>query len=195
MSFFPEGFNPRDDIYGVIGLIEVETPDGPARFMAGTTGVFRDAKGREWVGSQLLEANELEWSRGGEAPEGTISMSFFQDPQAPDLIAQMRELGAGYLEGRKIRYFVQPLRNIEEFYAPKLPIILIATRIAGSISYEMQGDIARRMTLSVEGPLAGRRATRSRFYSVEDHSRLVGSANPSLQFMPLESREEEALFG
>lgn len=195
MSALGEGFNPRDDILGLIGLIEVETPDGPMRYMAGIDGVFRDSQGREWVGSQLLQASEVEWSRSGEAPEGVIALSFFQDPDAPDLIAQVRALGADYLEGRKVRYFVQPIRSMSEFYAPVLPMILIATRTAGSVSYEMQGDIARRMTLSVEGPMAGRRAARSRFYTVEDHSRLVGSANPSLQFMPLEPREEEALFG
>ena len=195
MSALGEGFNPRDDILGLIGLIEVETPDGPARYMAGINGVFRDSQGREWLGSQHLQASEVEWSRGGEAPEGAMTMSFFQDPAAPDLIAQVRALGADYLEGRKVRYFVQPIRSMSEFYAPTLPMILIATRIAGSVSYEMQGDIARRMTLAVEGPMAGRRAARSRFYTVEDHSRLAGSANPSLQFMPLEPREEEALFG
>lgn len=195
MSTFGEGFNPRDEILGLIGLIEVETPEGPARFMAGIDGVFRDSEGREWIGSQLLQASEVEWSRSGEAPEGVITLSFFQDPDAPDLVGQVRELGAAYLAGRKVRYFVQPIRSMSDFYAPGLPMILIATRIAGSVTYEMNGDIARRMTLSVEGPMAARRAARSRFYTVEDHSRLVGAANPSLQFMPLEPREEEALFG
>jgi len=195
MSIFGEGFDPREDILGLIGLIEIETPDGTARFMAGIDGVFRDAQGREWIGSQLLQAGELEWSRGGEAPEGMILLSFFQDPDAPDLIGKVRALGAEYLAGRKVRYYVQPIRSMTDFYAPVLPIILLATRTAGSVTYEMNGDIARRMSLSVEGPMAGRRAARSRLYTVEDHSRLVGAPNPSLQYMPLEPREEEALFG
>lgn len=196
MSVFAEDFDLRSEIIGFLGLVEIDTPDGPFRFMCGgVDGVFRDTEGREWIGSTLLQGNELEWSRGGEAPEGTISLSYFQDPDADDLIANVRALGAEYLHGRKLRYYVQPLRSIADFYAPGLPMLLIATRSAGTITFDLQGDVARRISLSVEGPLAGRRTARSRFYTVEDHSRLVGADNPSLEFMPLESRVEEALFG
>lgn len=195
MSVFGDGFDTRDQIMGFLGLIEIDTPGGPARYMVGADGIFRDIEGRKWVGSQLLQGNELEWSRNGEAPEGEISMSFFQDPDASDLIAQVRALGADYVEGRKVRYFVQPIQSMADFYAPRLPMVLFATRTAGSIKYTMNGDVARRLSLSIEGPFAGRRAARSRFYTVEDHSRLAGSPNPSLQYMPLEGREDEALFG
>ncbi|WP_322895173.1 MULTISPECIES: hypothetical protein [unclassified Yoonia] len=195
MSVFGAGFDPRDQILGFLGLIEIDTPDGPARYMVAAEGIFRDIDGRAWVGSQLLQGTELEWSRGGDAPEGELSMSYFQDPDAADLISKVRALGAGYLEGRKVRYYVQPIRTMSDFYAPGLPMILYATRTAGVVKYTFNGDISRRISLSVESIFAGRRAARSRFYTVEDHSRLVGSPNPSLQFMPLESREEEALFG
>lgn len=189
------GIPARDDITGLLGLIEIDTPDGPARFMVGVDGVFRDIEGRAWAGSQLLSANEIEWSRGGEAPEGSLSLSYFQDPAAPDLIAQIRDLGADYVDGRTLRYYVQPIGSMADFYAPRLPPVLIATRRAGAVTFELQGDIVRRLSLTVEGPLAARRAARSRFYTVDDHARLIGTANPSLEFMPLEPREEEALFG
>lgn len=189
------GIPARDDITGLLGLIEIDTPDGPARFMVGVDGVFRDIEGRAWAGSQLLSANEIEWSRGGEAPEGSLSLSYFQDPAAPDLIAQIRDLGADYVDGRTLRYYVQPIGSMADFYAPRLAPVLIATRRAGAVTFELQGDIVRRLSLTVEGPLAGRRAARSRFYTVDDHTRLIGTANPSLEFMPLEPREEEALFG
>lgn len=195
MSVFGDSFDLRSRILGFLGLIEVDTPDGTYRFMAGVNGVFRDIEGREWVGSQLLQGNELEWSRNGEAPEGMIGLSYFQDPDAPDLITEVRALGADYLAGRQFRFYVQPLRSMEDFYAPALPMLLIATRRAGSITYDLQGDIVRRITISIEGPMSARRAARVRFYTVEDHARLVGADNPSLEFMPYEPREEEALFG
>ena len=45
MSFFPEGFDPGGTLKGGLDLCAIETPDGPARFIIGTDGVFVDVNG------------------------------------------------------------------------------------------------------------------------------------------------------
>jgi hypothetical protein len=185
VSFFPPGIDPRDPVRGALELVEIDAVSGPARFIVGTDGRFRDTLGRDWWGSQLITADPVELSRGGKAPGASLVLSWFQDPSASDLIEDLKASGDAEIEGRAVRFYLQHIETMGEFYAPVHAPILRATRIATSLRFEIQGDLARRIVLTVEGPFARRRAVRSLFLTVADHNRLIGDTdNPSLEFMP-----------
>lgn len=195
MSFWPAGYDPRAEIIGVLDLVAIDAPSGPARFMVGQEGRFRDAAGNHWWGSQLVSADPLEWSRDGTAPAGALTLSYFQDPAAPELIDELRESGDDVLRGRKVEFFVQPLGRVEDFYAPQHMPVLVATRTAGALRFSAEGDVVRHLQLSIEGSMAPRRAARGLYYTVADHEALIGETNPSLTYMPTDARQEETLFG
>lgn len=198
MSLFPAGFNARAEVSGIIDLVEIDAPSGLARFMIGQDGVFTDALGRAWTGSQVIGCSGYDWSRGQSAEEGTLSMSYFQDPAAPSLIDQLRESGDIDIAGRAVRFWLQPLLSMGDFYAPVLAPVLAATRVARSVAFHAEGDTIRRLTLSFEGAMQYRRRTRGFLYTVSDHNRLLGGPdpeNPSLEFVPIDGRPEEPLFG
>lgn len=195
MSFFPSSFNPRDPVVAAFTLVEIDAASGVARFLPGIDGRFTDTDGNVWYGSQLLEISKLEVSINGTAPSGRASISYFQDPAAPDLIADIKANGDDEVRGREIRFFVQPFTSLEQMYAPVLAPIRLATRTMTTLEYEATGDQTRRLSVSFEGPFENRRTRRALYYNSEDHSRLVGYANPSLDYMPTENFEEEKLFG
>lgn len=195
MSFFPDGFDPRDEAVGLLDLVAIDTPDGTFRFWLGQDGLFDDVNGNRWYGSQVFEAGDLEFSIGGTAPEGRLSMAFYQAEGAPELVAEVLALGADYVRGREIRFYVQPLRSHAEFYAPHFAPILWKTGKMTAIDYQMQGLVERSISLAFETALAGRNAARNFFYTTEDHARLVGAPNPSLSVMPRANDRPEKLFG
>lgn len=195
MSIFPPGFDPRADVVGLLELVSIDTPDGLARFMPGIDGVFVDVDGHQWTGSTLIQSGDLEMSRGGAAPSGSVGMTFFQDPEAADLVAQLRALGAAYTAGREVVFWVQPLLTTAEFYAPTVPPIRVAGRKATSPTFSGEGSLQRGISLDIEGPFAGRNEARGYQYTTEDHARLTGSPNPSLMYMPTDLDVEEKLFG
>lgn len=196
MSFWPEGFDARDEVVGYLRLAAIDAPSGIARFMIGQDGVFVDMDGNSWVGSQLFQVSELELPREAVAPAATMGFSYFQDPDAPDLIDQIKEAGDDAIAGSKVRFYLQPLTDFADFYAPKLPMILRATRVVASgLKTSFQGDTQRSLSVALEGPFRARVSARGLFYNVEDHAKLIGAANPSLQYMPQDGRQEEKLYG
>ncbi len=194
MSFFPVDYNPRDDVLGILDLCLVDTPDGPARFMLGSDGVFVDSDGNRWVGSQLLSVSSLEAALDGAAPEGTATLSFFQDPEADDLIAEIREQGADYIDGRSITFLVQPIRSQAEMMAPTTPPKQWMQRTMRELTFSANGAQDRSITVGFEAWSENRRAARRIVLNTEGHARLTGSANPSLEFMPTVDFLEEGLF-
>lgn len=195
MSLLPEGFDPRAPIIGLLDLVSIEAPSGLYRFMVGQEGIFRDLAGNPWYGSQLISASALEWSRDGKAPGGSLTLNYFQDPTAPDLIDQLQASGDADIKGAPVRFYVQPLASHADLYAPRWAPVLVATKTAGTLRYEFQGDVQRSISLTLEGPAALRRTARGLNYTVADHARLIGAANPSLEYMPQIARPEEKLFG
>lgn len=195
MSFFPAGFDPRDPAAGLLRLASLETPDGVHGFMIGTDGRFVSSDGRVWFGSQLISAGDTEMAIGGTAPSGNLSLSFLQDDQAPDLITEIRALGVDYVAGRKIRFYVQPLAALEEFWAPVLAPVLFATRTLRKISTSASGAQDRSISVSFEGPFEFRNGMSRLIYNTADHSLLVGAANPSLTFIPTDNRRDEKIWG
>lgn len=195
MSFFPDSFDPRDPILGGLDLCEMDTQDGPARFMIGADGLFTDKRGRQWAGSQLIAVSSLGAAIGGAAPEGSITLSYFQDPNADDLAAQVRALGVQYVAGRPIRFYFQPIRSHAEFYAPELAPIRWMQRTMRTITIRATGAQNRSITLGFEAWAEDRRAARRIVMNTTGHAQLIGRANPSLSFIPTNDLQDEKLYG
>ena len=195
MNFWPSGFDSRAEIIGYIRLASIEAPSGLARFMIGQDGIFTDEGGNTGTGSQLLDVSDLTLPRDASAPEGQVVMSYFQDPDAPDLVDEIRESGDDAIAGSVERFYLQPLGDVAEFYKPVYPPILRATRVAAGLRVKAEGDTVRQIILPLEGPFRRRIASRGLFYTVPDHAKLICEANPSLQFMPQIDQQIEKLYG
>ncbi|MBB3995312.1 hypothetical protein GGR95_002967 [Sulfitobacter undariae] len=195
MNVFPEGFDPRADVVLKIDLVSIDTPDGPFGFVLGADGRFVDINGRTWWGSQLIAASALEMAINGTAPSGELSMTFFQDPDAPDLVNEVRRLGVEYVAGREITFYEQYFMDHAEMYAPVYAPSEVLRRRMRSIRIAAEGDQQRTIALLIEGPFADRRNARRRVYNSTDHSAVVGSANPSLDFIPRDVNFKEKLWG
>lgn len=195
MSFFPDGYSRQDDVLGVLDLCEIDTPDGPARFIIGTDGIFTDINGNQWVGTQLASVSSLASALDGQAPEGSLTLSFFQDPEAADLIAQVKELGLDYIKGRTITFYIQPITSQAEFYAPTMAPVQWMQRIMRTLVFSASGAQDRSISVTFEAWSENRKAARRTILNTEGHAKLIGEANPSLEFMPTDDFEEEKLFG
>ncbi|SFY23652.1 hypothetical protein SAMN04244548_03199 [Paracoccus pantotrophus] len=195
MSVLPAGFNPRADAVGLMDMVSIETADGVFRFLLGADGRFVDVADREWIGSQLIDSSELRLSIQGEAPAGSLSLTFIPDPDDGDLVAQVRALGTDYVRGREIVFWLQPIGSMAEFHAPVHAPVRWLTRRGGHIEFDLSGGLERRITLTFEGPFTGRNTAPGLQYTVADHARLIGAPNSSLRFMPTDTFQEEKLFG
>ena len=195
MSFFPASFDPRDPAARILYLANVNTPDGDFGFMLGADGRFTDKTGKVWHGSQLISSDDLELSLQGTAPSGNLTLAFIQDPDAPELIDQVRALGADYIDGREITFYVQPLLSVNELYAPTLAPVKFLTRIMRKLTFSLSGAQDRSITLSFESPFETRNGQRRMVYNTTDHSQLVGAANPSLTYIPTDNRRDEKIWG
>ncbi|MAQ82255.1 hypothetical protein [Psychromarinibacter halotolerans] len=195
MPFFPESFDVTADVIGVLHLASIETDDETVRFVVGTDGRFVDINGFSWYGSSLFSVGELEVAINGIAPSGEASLSYFQDPAMPELIDDIKLQGADAVDGRPIRFYVQPLLAAEDLQAPKVAPILFASRTMRAVRYERTGGQQRRITLTFESIWEQRSRRRGLQYTTEDHARLTGSANPSLEFMPTDGQRDVKLWG
>ena len=195
MSFFPEGFDPRSEAIGLLDLVSIDTPDGLFRFLLGVDGRFRDVDGHVWTGCQLIGASDLRASIQGEAPSGTLTLSFIQDPADGDLVGEIRALGTDYVRGRAVTFLLQPLDSFEELQAPVFAPVPWLTRRAQHIEFDLTGALERRITLAIEGPFTGRNTAPGLQYTVADHARLIGAPNSSLRLMPTDTYQEQKLFG
>lgn len=198
MSFFPPEFDPRDDVVRVLQLVNINTPDGDFGFLLGIDGKFTDVNGKDWWGSTLVDAPELEMSINGTAPAGQLTLAWFDDPTQRDpdtsLIAEIKALGVDYIAGRALTFYVQPFTDHAQFWAPVIAPIPVAQYRMTSLAFNLQGATERSITLSWEGAYAGRNQARGLYYTPADHARLTGAPNPSLTFAPLDSRQTEKLF-
>ncbi|MCJ8139561.1 hypothetical protein [Falsirhodobacter halotolerans] len=185
----------RAEVVAVLPLVEVTTTDGPYRFILGMDGTFTDVANREWLGSSILGGGANEILIGDIAPRGTLSLTFIQDPGLPDTIAQMKALGVDYIYGLPVKFFVQPLASLEEVGRPTLPPILFMTRRQTGLTFNLDGPAQRSITLTYEGVGANGNQQRRQVYNTADHARLIGRANPSLQYIPQEMENDVSLFG
>ena len=182
------------EIIGKLELVNINTPDGDFGFIVGTDGIFRDVNGKTWHGSQLIQAGRLEQSLQGKAPAGEITMAFFQDPDAPDLVSQVKALGNEYVRGRPISFYVQPISDPAELSAPILPPELLMTRTMRTVKFTASGPQNRSIGVTFESVFENRRRSRRLAYNTTDHSKLIGRNNPSLEFIPTVDFQEQKLF-
>jgi hypothetical protein len=198
MSFFPPGFDPRDDVVGLLTLANINTPDGDFGFMLGVDGKFTDVTGKNWWGTVLVDSPDIEMSINGLAPAGQLSLSWFSDPTqiGPEagLIDDVKDLGTDYIRGRSLTFYVQPLTDTNQLWAPVIAPIRFAQVAMQSISFTLSGSFERSLSLSWEGAYVGRNTARGLYYTTTDHARLIGAANPSMTYAPMDGRQVEKLF-
>lgn len=190
--FWPAGFDPRADGARILSLCEIDAPSGLARFLIGQDGVFRDIDGNPWVGSQAIEVGDVEISRDGKAPSLSIGLTWFQDPDAPDLIDEIKASGDAAITEALVHFYVQPIRSQEELYAPAFAPVLLATRVATAVTFQYPDALTRKITLTLETAYATRRRRMSAFHTPEFYQRFLGfpsPRNPSLDFMPIKPPE------
>ena len=191
-----DGFNPRDSIVAMLHLVAIDSPDGKHRFIQGVDHEIYTNNGTiKWTGTQLLKSSSMAESFDGAAPAGNLTMSFVQDPLQGSLVTQLKALGAEYLVGRKIEFYWLPIRDPNEWVSTNLAPILFATRIARQISYSLSGAQDRSITLHYESIGESRGVTGARKLNTAGHERMLGQANPSLEFMPTSESSIEKLFG
>lgn len=195
MTFFPADFDHTSDIIAMLDLVNINTPDGDFGFILGTDGIFTDVTGKVWYGSQLLQSPNLELVIGGAAPSGSLSLSFFQDPLAPSLVADIKALGLDYIKGRAITFYVQPIRSMAEFSAPTTAPLQWMQRTIRALTFSLSGAQDRTISVSFEAFTENRRGARRILLNTEGHAEIIGTANPSLEFMPTTDFKEEKLFG
>ena len=181
-------------VVGTLDLVEIDTPDGVFRFLLGIDGVFTNIDGREWLGSHVLGGGDMDLSINGSAPAFELTLTFFQDPAARDLMKEVASPGIGYIEGREVRIYAQDLFSMNDLYAPRIAPELVATRIARRIGFSMNGARDRKITLHCESVSEDRRSARRMQLDRRGHEALLGVENPSLEFMPTTDWEEEKIW-
>lgn len=192
---FPAEYDFESDNVGLIELVELDTTEGICRFILNEDGFFTDMSGNVWMGSKLISASEIEYSINGSAPAVELSFSFIQDPDADDLVAAVRALGVDCVRGRDAKIYIQYMGAIKEFYAPIYAPQLLTTRKMLNLGYAFDGPQMRSLSLTIEGPFNLRSKPIGLRYNTADHSRRVGYENPSLEFMPNNTFDEQPLFG
>ncbi|ETD02723.1 hypothetical protein [Rhodobacter capsulatus] len=188
-------FDPRAEYLAILDLVSIDTPDGVFRFIAGTDGIFTDINGHQWIGSRLINGGDMKASIQGEAPSGSLTLAFIQDPSGADLIAQIRELGTDYVRGREIVFWDAPIPSQSALYDGSVTPQRTFTRTAGHIEFDLSGPMERRITLTFEGPFTGRNTAPGWQMTTNDHSALIGSVNTSLRLMPTASYKPRPMFG
>ncbi|KAF0675066.1 hypothetical protein [Profundibacterium mesophilum] len=191
----PPTWTGREDVAGLLSLVEIDTTSGTVRLIAGQDGIFTDVQGRVWYGSTLLTVPKMQSAINGIAPAGEIALSFIQDPSQPDLIDQLRALGLEHIDGQGVRFFMQPLGSVAEFSAPVYPPHQYAKRIARRLTFSQSGARERRASVGFESWAAARANARRVVMNTEGHAQLLGAPNPSLEHAPTTDYEEEKLHG
>lgn len=194
MAFFPDSYNPRDDVVGFLSLVKIYTTLGEGNFLIGDNITFTDMNGTPWYGCKLIKVSRLQSAINGIAPTGEIKLSFIQDPEDTDLITELQTYGDSTIKGQKIEFYIQPINAVEDFYAPKLAPQLFLTRIMRSVRFSSSGAQEREAAITFESWSERRNAARNITYSTVGHSELIGYTNPSLEFMPTTDFKEQKLF-
>lgn len=191
----PTEFDFQAEIVGVLDLVALDTTAGVLRFIVGEDGWFKDTSGNVWTGSKLISTSDMEISVNGTAPTMELGLSFVQDPDEEDLVAAVQGHGVAAIKNRDAVFSIQYLATTGQYFRPiYAPVVLTKRKMIG-INYSFEGPQVRRLSVSVEGPFNLRAKMPGGRYNTVDHSRRVGAPNPSLEFMPTNSFDEQSLFG
>jgi hypothetical protein len=80
-------------------------------------------------------------------------------------------------------------------YAPAVPPIQWMRRTMRTLKFQAEGAQGRSITVTFEAWTEQRRGARRIVLNTQGHAQLIGSKNPSFQFMPTTNFQEEKLFG
>jgi hypothetical protein len=191
----PSDWDLQADVVGCFVLAHLDTSEGALRFILNDEGWFQDANGDRWLGSKLIQMSEIEFSIGGTAPGMEIGFSYTVDPDAEDLVAIVRQFGVDAIRERDATFYLQYLARHEEFYAPVFDPIVIATRKMMQLRYDFSGPQTRTVSVVIEGPMNLRSKPVNGRYTDADQRRRTGVDDPSFEFMPNNSFDEQSLFG
>lgn len=195
MSFYPVGYDYQSPTAAMFYLINISTTDGDLGFFLGGDSDFTDVNGKTWYRGTLLTAGTQELALNGIAPSGELTLSYFQDPGLPDLIETLQASGVDYVKGRPVSFYAQCFNSISHMHAPVFEPLLYMTRTAASLVYRAPGQRDRSISLTYESPGDRRRNAKNLTYTVDNHEIQIGSPDPSLEFKPSETDNEQPLFG
>lgn len=192
----PSNYELNAEVVGVLDLVEIDTTEGVLNFVVGDDAKFTDVTGKIWYGSKLISVSETEFSINGTAPSVQLSFTFIQDPDTPDLIQIVKDLGGvSTVKGRLAKFYLQYIGEYKQIFAPVFAPQLLTQRVMYNLDYAFEGPQVRTLTLTVEGPFNLRSRPVGGRYNTADHSRRVGSSNMSLEFMPNNASDTQTLFG
>lgn len=187
------------DVVGAIVLVELDCTDGvdsyPLRFVLSDEASFTDSNGNLWWGSKLISIEQLDFSIGGDAPAVNVTLSYTVDPDVTDLITLVRQYGSAAVRYRPARFYLQYFGAHEEIFAPIYAPVLLTTRRMMNLTYAIDGPQTRAIAVGIEGPFDLRSKPINGRYTDADHRRRTGTEDPSLEFMPTNSSDEQSLFG
>lgn len=190
----PTDWDLSSEVVGLLLLAELDCVDATIRFILNDEGQFTDSNGNVWLGSKLLSMSELDFPTNGEAPLTTLKFSYTYDADVADVVSAAREDGLAAIKGRPCRFYLQYIAQTGEFFAPVHAPLLISTRTMRSLEYELNGPQMRSLSVKIETPFDGRsKPVNGRYTDADQRRRYPG--NPSLEFMPTNSSDDEQLFG
>ena len=182
-------------VVAVLDLVEIDATDGTFRFWPGQDGTFRDINGNDWIGSSLGSIGNITSSIDGIAPSVDLKLSYYQDPDAPDLIDTLKTQGLDYVKGREVRFYRQDISSYAELSAPVSAPQLFTTRYSSALSFSQDGAVNRTITLTAQSFAENRNQARRIILNTEGHKQILGGvANPSLTYMPETDFEDQPLF-
>lgn len=195
----PATFELDADVVGALILVELDCTDGVddyvLRFVLNDEASFKDASSNLWWGAKLISIDQLDFSIGGDAPAISITLSYTADPDKADLITLIRQYGSTAVRYRNARFYLQYIGQHEEIFAPVNAPVLLTTRRMMNLTYAISGPKTRAVAVGVEGPFDLRSKPVNGRYTDADHKRRTGTSDPSLEFMPTNSSDEQSLFG
>ncbi len=186
----------RAPVVRFIELVGIEAATDIYRFMIGVSDRWRDADGREWVGSEGITLSALSEPINGRAPAGSLTISYFQNPEGPDLFREIKESGDADVEGRALRIYSFFWETEQELRSPTRPPQLEYTFTMRSIVFSAGIGFERSLSVHFEGVNEWRANAGAVALNTEGHAHVLdGEANPSLKFAPNRTNAiYEALF-
>lgn len=195
----PAAFELDAEVVGALILVELDCTDGvdsyPLRFVLNDEAGFIDTSDNLWWGAKLISIDQLDFSIGGDAPAISVTLSYTVDPDKTDLIALIRQYGSAAVRYRAAKFYLQYIGQHEEIFAAVNDPVLLTTRRMMNLSYAISGPKTRAVAVGIEGPFDLRSKPVNGRYTDADHKRRTGTSDPSLEYMPTNSSDEQSLFG
>lgn len=204
----PANWDLEAEVVGALFLIEVDTVDGPLRFVLEDEMSFVDRNDNVWMGANLVSMSEIEFSIDGTAPGLTLEMSYTTDmPGANELMVKVQAMGLDAVLDRDCKIYIQYLGDATEFFMDAAGKVLagveephlLTTRRIKNIGYRADGPNVRALSISVEGPWSLRSRPINGTYSSADQRRRTADnplgPDPALDVMPTNDYDSQPLFG